>query len=51
VIAALVRVAVEIEEQRFRRLAPDRIELLPIEAGVGIDVVRVQLQNFLPVGL
>jgi hypothetical protein len=51
VIASLVRVPVEIEEQRFRRLAPDRIELLPIEAGVGVDIVRMQLQNFLPVGL
>src|ERR1700687_167074 len=51
VIASLVGVPVEIEEQRFRRLAPDRIELLPIEASVRVDIVRVQLQNFLPVGL
>jgi hypothetical protein len=36
---------------RLGRRAPDRLELSPIEAGVGIDVVGVQLQDLLAVAL
>src|SRR5262245_30119573 len=49
VVASLVGVAIEVEEQRLRRLAPDRIEHLPIEAGIGVDVVRVNFENSLAV--
>src|SRR5271166_6252924 len=45
VVAPFVGVPVEIEEHRFRRLAPDRVELLPIEPRIGIDIVLVQLQK------
>src|SRR6516165_4139116 len=43
VVASPVGVTVEIEEHRLGRLAPDRIELFPIEAGIGVDVIVVQL--------
>src|SRR5262245_9093475 len=49
VVAPLVGVAVEIEEQRLGRLAPDRIEHLPVEAGIGVDIVRMQTENLLAV--
>src|SRR5262245_19229739 len=49
VVASLVGVAVEVEEPRLRRLAPDRIEHLPIEAGIGVDVIGMQLENLLAV--
>src|SRR5580704_19732840 len=51
VIAPLIGMAVEIEEHRLGRLAPDRIELLAIEAGIGIDVVIVQLEQLLAIAL
>src|SRR5436190_2942076 len=34
VVTSLVRVPIEIEEQRLRCLAPDRIQLLPVETGI-----------------
>src|SRR5262245_53382881 len=49
VIAPPVGMAVEIEEQRLGRLAPDRIEHLPIKARIGVDVVRVNFENSLAV--
>src|SRR5438477_11384137 len=48
-LAALVGVAVEVEEQRLGRLAPDRLELLPIEAGVGVEIVGMQLEDALAI--
>src|SRR6266851_5582855 len=50
-LASFVGVAVEVEEPRLRRAAPDRIELLPVEAGVGVEVILVQLEDFLPIAL
>src|SRR5712691_5911161 len=51
VVASLIGMPIEIEEHRLRRLAPDRIELLPIESGVRIDIVRVQFQELLAIAL
>ncbi len=48
-LAAFVGMAVEVEEQRLGRLAPDRLELLPIEAGIGVDVVGMQLEDALAI--
>jgi hypothetical protein len=48
-LAALVGVAVEVEEHCLRRLAPDRRELLPIEARIGVDVVGVQFEDALAI--
>src|SRR5262245_53654544 len=48
---SVVGVPVEVEEHRLGRRAPDRLELLPIEAGIGVDVVGVQLQDLLAVAL
>src|SRR5262249_5637372 len=50
-LASVVGVPIEVEEQRLGRCAPDRLELLQIEAGVGVDVVGVQLQDLLAVAL
>ena len=49
--AAFIGVAVEIEEQRFLRLAPDRLELLQIVSGIGVDVILVQLKYLLAIAL
>src|SRR3954452_16046177 len=51
VVSSLIRVPVEIEEQRLRRLAPDRIEHVPVEAGIGVDIIGMQLENLLAVAL
>src|SRR6516165_3350613 len=51
VVASPVGVTVEIEEHRLGRLAPDRIELFPIEAGIGVDVIVVQLEQLLAIAL
>src|SRR5271166_4059871 len=51
VMAPLIGMAVEIEEHRLRRPAPDRIELLAIEAGIGIDIIIMQLEQLLAVTL
>src|SRR5947208_1458270 len=48
-LAAFIGVAVQVEEHRLGRLAPDRLEFLPIEAGIGVDVVGVQLEDPLAV--
>src|SRR6516162_4907606 len=50
-LAPFVGVPIEVEEHRLGRRAPDRLELSPIEAGVGVDVVGVQLQDLLAVAL
>src|SRR5215813_11014660 len=50
-LASVVGVPIEVEEHRLGRRAPDRLELLPIEAGVGVDVVGVHLQDLLAVAL
>src|SRR5215831_15396962 len=50
-LAALVGVAIEVEEGRFGRSAPDRLKLLPIEAGIGVDILGVQLEDLLAVVL
>ena len=50
-IASLVSVSVEIEEDGLRRLAPHRVELLPVEARIGIDIVRMQFQKLLAITL
>src|SRR5438105_7483964 len=48
-LAAVIGVAVQVEEHRLGRPAPDRLELLPIEAGIGVDVVGVQIEDPLAV--
>jgi hypothetical protein len=50
-LAPLVGVPIEVEEHRLGRRAPDRLELVPIEAGVRLDVVVVQFQDLLSVAL
>src|SRR6516164_7927968 len=50
-LAPLVGVPIEVEKHRLGRRAPDRLELSPIEAGVGIDIVGVQLQALLAIAL
>jgi len=51
VIASVVGMAIEVEEHRLRCLAPDAIELLPVEARIGVDILRVQLQQLLAIAL
>jgi hypothetical protein len=43
------RCEVEVEEHCLQRLAPDRRELLPIEARIGVDVVGVQFEDALAI--
>src|SRR5215467_415551 len=50
-LAPFVGLPIEVEEHRLGRRAPDRLELSPIEAGVGVDIVGVQLQDLLAVAL
>src|SRR5262249_3467417 len=50
-IATAISMAVEIEKQRLRCRAPDRFQLLPLKTGIGVDVVRVELQNLLTIAL
>ena len=50
-LAAPVGMTVEIEEQRLGRLAPDRLELLPIETEIGVDIIGVQFQDLFAVAL
>src|SRR5438094_9699894 len=49
ILAAFIGVAVQVEEHRLGRPAPDRLELLPIEAVNGVDLVGVQLEDPLAV--
>src|SRR5580704_11017924 len=44
-LAALVGMAIEVEEHGLRRAAPDFLQLLPIEAGVGIEVLVHALEQ------
>jgi hypothetical protein len=50
-VATPVGVTVEIEEQRLGRLAPDRLELLPIETRIRVDIIGVQFQDLFAVAL
>src|SRR6516164_4890323 len=50
-IATTIGVAVKIEEHRLGCRAPDRGELPPIETGIGIDVIRVKLEDLLTITL
>jgi hypothetical protein len=50
-VTAPVGVTVEIEEQRLVCCAPDWLELLPIEPGIGVDIIGVQFQDLFAVAL
>src|ERR1700738_2937251 len=50
-LAAVIGVPIEIEEGGFRRLAPERVELFPIEARIRIDIGLMQLDELRAIAL
>ena len=49
-LATFIGMAVEVEEYRFRRAAPDVLQVFPVEPGVDIEIFVHLLQHAQSVG-